>query len=179
MEERITMREKPCSNSLTVKTSHVLPPDTNTYGTLFGGKLMAHIDDVAAIAAVRHCRKPVVTASTDSVDFLAPVKEGDSICIEAFVTWTHHTSMEVFVKVVTENLLTADRIVCSTAFLTFVAIDETGRPTPVPGVYPESKEEKQLHEQAPIRAEHRNERRKQSREMAATFGTDFPWNRER
>lgn len=169
--------KKPCSYSLTVKTSHVLPPDTNTYGTLFGGKLMAHIDDVAAIAAVRHCRKPVVTASTDSVDFLAPVKEGDSICIEAFVTWAHNTSMEVFVKVVTENLLTGDRIVCSTAFLTFVAIDESGRPTSVPGVYPETKQEKQLHERAPIRAKHRNDRRQQSKQMAATFGTEYPWHR--
>ena len=175
--EDLTMNEKPCSNSLTVKTSHVLPPDTNTYGTLFGGALMAHIDDVAAIAAVRHCRKPVVTASTDSVDFLTPVKEGDSICVEAFVTWTHQTSMEVFVKVVTEKLLTAERIVCATAFLTFVAIDKNGRPVTVPGVYPESKEEKMLHKNAPIRAKHRNERRKQSREMAATFGTDYPWDR--
>jgi len=170
------MESKPCSNSLTVKTSHVLPPDTNTYGTLFGGKLMAHIDDVAAIAAVRHARKPVVTASTDSVDFLSPVKEGDSICIEAFVTWTHETSMEVFVKVVTEDLLTGNRKVCSTAFLTFVAIDDKGKPTPVPPVYPESAHEKKLHKQAPERAKYRMERRKQSKEMANTFGTSFPWN---
>lgn len=170
------MNSKPCANSLTVKTSYVLPPDTNTYGTLFGGKLMAHIDDVAAIAAVRHARKPVVTASTDSVDFLSPVKEGDSICIEAFVTWTHETSMEVFVKVVTEDLLTGKRKVCSTAFLTFVAVNEQGRPTPVPTVYPESDQEKKLHQQAPERAKHRMNRRMQSKEMAATFGTSFPWN---
>lgn len=172
------MEGKPCSNSLTIKTSHVLPPDTNTYGTLFGGRLMAHIDDVAAIAAVRHARKPVVTASTDSVDFLVPVKEGDSICIEAFVTWTHNTSMEVFVKVVTEDLLSGKRIVCTTAFLTFVAINESGRPTSVPTVFPETIQERKLHENAPTRAKHRNERRKQSKEMAATFGTEFPWNRK-
>lgn len=171
------MEKKPCSNSLTVKTFHVLPPDTNTFGTLFGGRLMANIDDVAAIAAVRHARKPCVTASTDSVDFLAPVKAGDSVCIEAFVTWTHNTSMEVFVKVVTENLLTGDRIVCTTAFLTFVAVDENGRPTPVPAVYPETEHEKKLHEGASIRANYRIERRKQSKEMATLFGTDFPWDR--
>src|SRR5690625_657168 len=158
------MKSKPCSNSFTVKTSNVLPPDTNTYGTLFGGKLMAHIDDVAAIAAVRHARKPVVTASTDSVDFLSPVKEGDSICIEAFVTWTHETSMEVFVKAVTEDLLTGQRKVCSTAFLTFVAVDKNGRPTSVPAVYPESTYEKKLHKEAPERAKYRNERRKKSKE---------------
>lgn len=170
------MKAKPCSYSLSVKTAHVLPPDTNSYGTLFGGKLMAYIDDIAAIAAVRHARKPVVTASTDSVDFLAPVKKGDSICVEAFVTWTHKTSMEVFVKAVTENLLTGERKVCSTAFLTFVALDDKGRPTPVPPVYPESEEEKLLHEDAPRRAKIRNERRDRSREMARTFGTEYPWN---
>ncbi|PAV31449.1 acyl-CoA thioesterase [Virgibacillus profundi] len=171
------MKGKPCSYSLAVKTSHVLPPDTNNHGTLFGGKLMAHIDDVAAIAAVRHARKPVVTASTDSVDFLAPVKEGDSVCVEAFVTWTHNTSMEVFVKAVTENLLTGDRKVCTTAFLTFVAVNEEGRPIPVPGVYPESEHEKILHEHASIRANQRKERRKQSKKFAELFGTDFPWDK--
>lgn len=170
------MKPKPCSYSLAVKTAHVLPPDTNSYGTLFGGKLMAYIDDIAAISAVRHARKPVVTASTDSVDFLAPVKKGDSICVEAFVTWTHKTSMEVFVKAVTENLISGERKVCSTAFLTFVALDEEGRPTPVPPVYPETEEEKLLHEDAPRRAKIRNERRDRSREMARTFGTEYPWN---
>lgn len=170
------MKKKPCVNSLTVKTAHVLPPDTNAHGTLFGGKLMAHIDDVAAIAAARHARETVVTASTDSVDFLAPVKSGDSICVEAYVTWTHKTSMEVFVKAVTENLLTGDRKVCTTAFLTFVAIDKDGKPTPVPAVYPQSVQEKLLHKHAAERAEHRNKRRKQSWEMAQTFGTAYPWN---
>ncbi|MEN1967551.1 acyl-CoA thioesterase [Lentibacillus sp. N15] len=173
------MESKACSNSLVVKTSHVLPPDTNHHGTLFGGKLMAHIDDVAAIAAVRHARLPVVTASTDSVDFLEPVKEGDSICVEAFVTWTHNTSMEVFVKAVTEDLLTGDRGVCTTAFLTFVAVDHNGRPIPVPDVYPETDQEKQLHQSAPARAEQRKQRRRNSKEMAENFGTEYPWNKKR
>ncbi|RYG71186.1 acyl-CoA thioesterase [Lentibacillus lipolyticus] len=169
------MESKPCRESLAIKTSHVLPPDTNNHGTLFGGKLMAHIDDVAAIAAVRHARQPVVTASTDSVDFLAPVREGDSICVEAFVTWTHKTSMEVFIKAVTENLLTGDRKICTTAFSTFVAIDDNGKPTSVPEVYPETDQEKKLHESAPERAEQRKQRREHSKEMAATFGTEYPW----
>jgi acyl-CoA hydrolase len=171
------MEEKPCSYSLAVKTSHVLPPDTNSHGTLFGGKLMSYVDDVAAIAAVRHARKPVVTASTDSVDFLAPVKEGDSICVEAFVTWTHRTSMEVFVKAVTENLLTGERKVCTTAFLTFVAIGDDGKPSAVPKVYPETEQEKTLNKLASSRALQRQERRKQSKEFAQIFGTDFPWDK--
>lgn len=169
------MDGKPCSNSLAVKTAHVLPPDTNSFGTLFGGVLMAYVDDIAAISARRHARIPVVTASTDSVDFLHPVKEGDSICVESFVTWTHHTSMEVFVKAVTEDLTTGERKVCTTAFLTFVAVDENGRPTPVPPVYPETEEEKLLHEGASQRAQRRRERLQQSKQLAKSFGTSYPW----
>lgn len=169
------MEGKPCLNSLAVKTAYVLPPDTNQHGTLFGGILMAYIDDIAGISAQRHARNPVVTASTDSVDFLYPVKEGDSICVESFVTWTHQTSMEVFVKAVTEDLSTGERKVCTTAFLTFVAVDEDGKPIPVQPVYPESEEEKLLHEGAEQRAQRRRERRKQSKELAKNFGTSYPW----
>lgn len=70
----IPLSSRPASASLTIKESIVLPPDTNHHGTIFGGKLMAYIDDVATIAATKHSRRPVVTASTDSVDFLHPVK---------------------------------------------------------------------------------------------------------
>lgn len=172
------MEAKPCLYSLTVKTGYVLPPDTNTLGTLFGGKLMSYIDDVAAIAAAKHSRRMAVTASTDSVDFLHPVFEGDSICIEAFVTWTHNTSMEVFSKAVTENLRTGERKVCATAFMTFVAVDDNGKPVPVPPVYPETEQEEQLHRGGQERANYRLERRNRSKEMAKTFGTAYPWNRE-
>ena len=166
------MEKKPCSNSRTIKTAQILPPDANAYGTLFGGKLMAHIDDVAAIAAVRHARKSVVTASTDSVDFLQPVKVGDSICLEAFVTSVHNTSMEVFVKVVTEGLLTGEKTVCATAFLTFVALGENGKPDVVPRIYPETEIEKMLFDGAELRRERRNERRKESQRMAKIFGIE-------
>ncbi|MBM7570536.1 acyl-CoA thioesterase [Aquibacillus albus] len=168
------MKSKPCAASLTVKTAFVLPPDTNSYGTLFGGKLMAHIDEIAAIAATRHAQRHVVTASTDSVDFLHPVKDGDTICLEAFVTWTHQTSMEVFVKAITENVVNQTRTVCATAYMTMVALDENHKPTTVPGVYPESEEEKYLHQDAAQRAEQRRERRKRSKEVARKFGSAFP-----
>src|SRR5690625_7296997 len=127
---------------------------------------MAHIDDVAAIAAVRHARQSVVTASTDSVDFLLPVQVGDSICIEGFVTYVHNTSMEVFVKVIKEGLLTAEKSVRATAFLTFVAYGEDGKPAVVPRVYPETEQGKMLHGGAEVRRVHRNERRKESKRMA-------------
>ncbi|WP_182200803.1 acyl-CoA thioesterase [Paraliobacillus salinarum] len=170
------MEPKPSVASLSVKNSHVLPSDTNGHGTLFGGQLMAYIDDIAAISATRHARKLVVTASIDSVDFLHPVKEGDTICLEAFVTYAHRTSMEVFVKAVTENLLTGERKVCANAFITMVAIDENSQPTTVPEVYPESEEEKWLYREAEERMKMRRERRKVAKEMSERFGTAFPWN---
>jgi acyl-CoA hydrolase len=167
------MEARACSKSLALKTTHILPPDTNAYGTLFGGKLMAHLDDIAGIAATKHAKSPVVTASTDSVDFLAPAKVGHYISIEAFVTWTHRTSMEVFAKAITENIVTGERQVCTTAFMTFVAIDSNGRPVPVPPVFPETDHEKMLHESAPQRAKRREERRKNSKNLAKTFGTKY------
>ncbi|HET7627216.1 MAG TPA: acyl-CoA thioesterase [Bacillales bacterium] len=161
--------------SRTVKTSHVLPPDTNHHGTIFGGKLMAHIDDVASIAATKHARNPVVTASTDSLDFLHPIKEGHAVCLEAFVTWTGQTSMEVFVKVIAEDLLSGERQICAVSFLTFVAMKQDGKPTPVPGVVPVTEEEKWLHNTAEERAKHRKERRRSSAELAKHFSVKEPW----
>jgi len=160
------METKSSLYSKTIKTANILPPDANALGTLFGGKLMAHIDDVAAIAATRHARKQIVTASTDSVDFLRPVKVGDAICLEATVISTHHTSMEVFVSAVRESLLEGQREVCATAYLTFVALDEEGKPTEVPTVYHEQELEKMLESGAALRRQRRNERKKQSQDMA-------------
>ncbi len=166
------MEAKKSSESLTVKTAQILPPDTNAYGTLFGGKLMSHIDDVAAIAAIRHARRTCVTASTDSVDFLSPIQLGDFVILEAFVTYTHKTSMEVFVKIVTEEVMTGKRRVAATSFLTFVALDEDGRPTEVPQVLPESEQEKELHADGEARRLHRTMRRDQSLKMAKAFGKE-------
>ncbi|MFC7373110.1 acyl-CoA thioesterase [Fictibacillus iocasae] len=168
--------EKFVKESRTVKSAVVLPPDTNNHKTLFGGKLMAYIDDVAAIAAIRHARKHVVTASTDSVDFLHPIKEGHAVCLEAFVTWTHKTSMEVFVKVIAENLLSGERKVCAVSFLTFVALGEDGKPVPVPKAVPETPEEKWLHDHASERAVARKKRREESKRLAQEFGVKKPWD---
>ncbi|OZI12901.1 acyl-CoA thioesterase [Bacillus sp. FJAT-42315] len=156
-------------DTLSIKTSYVLPPDTNHHGTLFGGKLMAYIDDIASITATKLARKPVVTASTDSVDFLKPIRVGDAVTLEAMVSYTGTTSMEVFVKVLSENLLTGESSVAALSFLTFVALDENGKPVPVPEVVPESKEEKWLNETAANRAEHRKARKKYSKELADFF----------
>lgn len=169
------MEEKYCRDSFVVKTSIVLPPDTNNHGTMFGGKLMAYIDDVAAISAMRHSRRNIVTASTDSVDFLHPIHTGSSVCLEAFVTFTGTSSMEVFVRVISEELLTGKRNVCALSFLTMVAVDEDGKPTPVPKVIPETEEEKELYATAKERAEVRKNRRKETQKLASKFGTKLPW----
>ncbi|MFD3809877.1 acyl-CoA thioesterase [Rhodococcus sp. NPDC058639] len=173
--ERIPVEAKPCSESRVVKTNRVFPNDVNDHNTLFGGKLMSDIDMTASISATRHSRASVVTASTDSVAFLAPVHQTDSVCLESFVTWTGHSSMEVFVKVTAENLRSGDRRIAATAFLTFVAIDDDGRPTAVPPVIPESDEERQLNASGEARAEHRRAHRRQSQEMAAYLTTRRPW----
>lgn len=167
--------ERYVGESRTYKASHVLPPDTNNHNTLFGGKLMAHIDDVAALSAMKHARCSTVTASTDSVDFLQPVRVDNEVSLEAFVTWTHNTSMEVFVKIVAEDLHTGQRTVCATSFLTFVAIGEDGTPTQVPKVIPETEEEWFLHNSAAERAAARKQRRAHSKYLADLFGTRRPW----
>ncbi|MFD1707796.1 acyl-CoA thioesterase [Siminovitchia sediminis] len=161
--------KKKMRESLTIKTSHVAPPDTNHHGNLFGGKLMSDIDDAASIAAGRFARKPVVTVSTDSVDFFKPIRIGDAVTLEAIVTWSGRTSMEVFVKVVSEHLLTGEKSIAAFSFLTFVALDENGRPTPVPKAVPESEEEHWLNKTAETRAAHRQARKKESKKLADFF----------
>ena len=150
---------KPIGQSRSVMTELVFPSDTNHHGTMFGGTLMQYIDKIAAIAAMRHCHKPVVTASTDSLDFVSPIRLGEAVELEAFVTWTHRSSMEVFVVVRAENLFTGERRVTVTAFATFVALDDEGKPTPVPQVVPENDDERRLHESAPERYDQRMKRR--------------------
>ncbi|WP_096440569.1 acyl-CoA thioesterase [Alteribacter populi] len=161
--------------SKVIKTHLVLPNETNNHSTLFGGILMRNVDEVASISARMHCRSEVVTASTDSVDFLHPIFQTDSVSLESFVTWTGKTSMEIFVKVIAENFETGERRIAATAFITFVSLGEDGKPTAVPEVTPETEEEKKLHETGLDRAKIRKERRKQSKELAEFITTDKPW----
>ena len=151
---------KPISGSRSISTMLVFPGDTNYHGTMFGGKLMQYIDEICVIAAMRHSNSRVVTASTDSLDFMSPIRMNDAVELEAFVTWTHRTSMEVYCVVRSEDLLTGERKATVTAFVTFVAVDEEGKPKEVPPVYPETDEERKLHESAPERYERRKQRRK-------------------
>ncbi|MEC1792852.1 acyl-CoA thioesterase [Bacillus vallismortis] len=164
-----------CKESKVVKTSRVFPLDTNNHNTLFGGKLMSYIDDIASISAARHCRRETVTASMDSVDFLKPIGQKESVCLESYVTWVGTSSMEVFVKVIKEHLMTGERELAATSFLTFVALDSNGKTMPVPRVVPETEEEVMLHNTAVQRANERKNRKKHSQALANALGTEKPW----
>ncbi|MDQ0195104.1 acyl-CoA thioesterase [Paenibacillus wynnii] len=166
---------KYCRESRVFKTGRVFPNDVNNHKTLFGGKLMSGIDEVASISAMRHCRANVVTASADSVDFLLPIRPTDSVCFESFVTWTGRTSIEVFVKVISEHLYTGERAVAATSFLTFVAVGEDGIPMPVPNIIPETVEEKLMNQSAEERAELRKVRRAMSKKLASQLNTSKYW----
>ncbi len=137
---------------------------------------MSDLDQVASISAARHSRRECVTASTDSVDFLYPIRPTDSVCFESYVTWTGTSSMEVFVKIIAEDLKSGQCKIAATALLTFVALDENKMPTRVPEIIPETEEEKKLHETAPERAKIRKVRKQKSQELAAFLTTSHPWN---
>lgn len=136
----------PMSKSRTSQTRLILPPDTNHYGSIFGGKILAYIDEIAAIACMKLTKREVVTASFDSVDFLSPAYAGDILELESIVTSTGRTSMEVYVRVMAQNVKTGEKKLTTESFVTMVAIDEEGRPTAIPSVYPETEEEQRLYE---------------------------------
>ncbi|MFD2611792.1 acyl-CoA thioesterase [Paenibacillus gansuensis] len=169
------MEAKTVKESRVIRTDLVMPNETNNHNTMFGGILMRNIDANSAIAARRHCRTDVVTASTDSVDFLVPIKPTDSVCLESFVTWTGRSSIEVFTKAIAEDLNTGQRRIAATAFLTFVSISPEGKPQQVPQILPETEEEKKLHETGAVRAELRKTRRNQAKELASYISLSKPW----
>jgi acyl-CoA hydrolase len=146
---------KPVRDSLSEYAELALPNDVNKLGNIFGGKVMHLVDLAGAMAAIRHARLPVVTASVDSLQFLHPVHSGELILLRSSVNRAFRTSMEVGVKVITENLMTGERLHTCSAYLTFVALDENGKPTPVPCVIPETEEEKRRYGEAGERREYR------------------------
>jgi acyl-CoA hydrolase len=134
-------------------TELILPNDTNTLGNLLGGRLMHFIDLVAAMAAFRHARSHVVTASMDHIDFIAPVHVGDLLILKSRVNRAYRTSMEVGVKVWAEKALEGTRRHVASAYLTFVAIEPTGVPVPIPQLEIEDAEGKQRFADAGRRRE--------------------------
>ncbi len=137
------------------KTEIVLPNDTNMLGHLLGGRLMHFIDLTGAMAAYRHARTNVVTASMDHIDFIRPVHLGDLVTLKSSVNRAFTSSMELGVKVWAENTRTGEVAHVASAYLVFVAVDEQGRVQKVPELKPETPDEVRRYEDALRRREHR------------------------
>ncbi len=153
MTDHDPLRPRPVRDSKSEMTEIVLPNDANPLNALLGGRLMHWIDMAAAMAAHRHSRQYVVTASIDHLDFLVPVRVGDIVILRSSVNRVYCTSMEVGVKVWVENYHTESCQHVSSAYLTFVAVDATGRRLTVAPVVPETDEERRRYEDALRRRE--------------------------
>ena len=153
-------RGKGAKESHVEMTEVVLPEDTNQYGHAWGGRVMALIDKAAAIASVRHCRSNVVTASVDSLTFRAPVRLGHILRLYAAVNAAFNTSMEVGVKVVSEDPLTGRQAHCCSAYVTMVSLDARGRPAPVPRLLPSGPQDRRWQAEATRRRRSRLTRRR-------------------
>ena len=150
-----TLDPRPVRESQSEMAEVVLPNDANPLGNLLGGRLMHLIDIAGAMAAHRHSRSYVVTASMDHLDFLRPVHVGDLLILRSSVNRAFRTSMEVGVKCWVENYIAGTVRHVSSAYLTFVAVDPEGRHIAVPPVTPETPDEKRRYEDALRRREHR------------------------
>ncbi len=149
--------KKPVAESHTTMTELVLPNDANTHGNILGGRVMHFIDLAGAMAAYRFCRQPVVTVSVDSLVFLHPIKVGQLVLLDAIVTRSFTTSLEVLVEVSSEEPLTGHQTRTATAFLTFVALDVHGKPVEVPRSLPATQKQRRLHAEALERRKRRLE----------------------
>jgi acyl-CoA hydrolase len=141
----------------------MMPQHANVLGHVFGGVVLSMMDTTAAVSAIRHARKACVTVSVDRVDFREPIHVGDLVIMKSSVNYVGRTSMEIGVRVETENLVTGVRRHTNSCYLTFVAVDVDGRPVPVPKLRPETHNEKRRYEAA----KERRARRLQEREAEA------------
>lgn len=133
------------SDSCVTMTELVLPNDTNTLNNLMGGRLMHWMDVVSAIAAQKHSNRIVVTASADNISFNHPIELGDVVTLTAKVSRAFNSSMEVYIEVYAENIPSGTKFKSHSAFFTFVAVDQSGRPIDIPELIPETEEEQELY----------------------------------
>ena len=162
-----TEKERTVRASKVEMTELVLPNDTNQLGNLLGGRLMHWIDIAAALAAMRHSGRVCVTAGVDNMSFHAPIRLGAMVILRASVNRVFNTSMEVGVRVDVENPRDGSSFHANTAYLTFVGLDENGKPVPAPPVTPESDEEIRRFESAEVRRQTRLEERKRLADLEA------------
>jgi acyl-CoA hydrolase len=126
----------------------MMPHHANLMDNVFGGVVLALVDRVAAVSAMRHSHRQCVTVSVDKVDFREPIHVGELLTAYARVNFAGHTSMEVGVKIVAENVLTGEKRHTNSCYVTYVALDENGQPTEVPPILPQTPEEKQRYDRA-------------------------------
>jgi len=151
------MDAKPARLSQSAISEMMMPHMANGLGNVHGGVLLGMIDRVGAVAAIRHARRVCVTVSVDQVDFREPIHLGELVTMHAMVNYVHRTSLEVGVRVEAENLVTGVKRHTNSCYLTFVAIDDAGRPVEVPPVLPETDEERARYRAAERRRAHRIE----------------------
>lgn len=157
-------RGNPVRDSQHETSELMMPHHANNLGHVFGGVMLSMMDKTAAVAALRHCRMTVVTASIDRVDFREPIHVGDLVVMKASVNYVGRTSMEVGVRVEAEELLSGRRRHTNSCYLTFVAVDSNGRPIEVVPVMPETPDEKRRYQAA----QQRRDVRLKEREMERT-----------
>lgn len=147
------MEKKSWKESYTELQRLVLPPDTNIFNDLYGGRLVEWIDNVAAIVAAKHSRRRNVTGSIDSLFFLSPINLGDIVHLTGRINYVHKSTMEIEVNVFSEEGLTGERSFTTTCYLTYIAITQDGRPTEVPGLKLETDDDRERFEQGEARRE--------------------------
>jgi acyl-CoA hydrolase len=131
-----------------VMSELMMPQHANIMGNVFGGVVLSLVDRAAAVAAIRHARRNCVTVSVDKVNFREPIRVGELVTALARVNFTGHSSMEIGVKVIAENVLTGETRHTNSCYVTYVALDDHGHPTQVPPVVPETQDEKRRYARA-------------------------------
>ena len=157
------MKKKTVKNTYVIMHQLILPNDTNLLGNVLGGRVMHLMDMCAAMSAYKHARTAVVTASVDRLDFLAPAKMGEIMILKSSVNYTGKSSMEVGVRIESENPKTGDIYHTSSAYLTFVSLNENGKPKRVDNINPENDSEIRRFNEGKIRHEERKERLRKDR----------------
>lgn len=161
-----------CKETRAVQTHRILPFHCNSHNTLYGGRLMEFIDNCASISYSRFSREIGVTASMDSLNFIKPLPENHSVCVETFVSGTGSNSVEIFAKIIGENLNQGDRYLAATAFLTFVTIGDHSQN---PAIVAETDEETFILSGYEDRKKERLSKRKANASFNENISLNFPW----
>lgn len=161
----------PCASAVKDQVYLVFPNDLNANDTVFGGLIMAHMDRLCGVVAARHAESVVVTVSVDAVHFMLPARRGDVLVMHATANRTWHTSIEVGCKVEAESALSGLRRHILSAYLTFVATGDDGRPRPVPSIIPQTPLDKRRYAEADLRRQSRLRHAEELKALRATAGT--------